>query len=110
MQPHVLIDAAPVKPMAIRVMKSLLLFSIALLVGGCLNQPETSRIDIPNENVIEAANVSYVVLSETPDATLDEMASKYSGSNENWRNGWKQENSSIPLDGQLAIRLLEISC
>jgi hypothetical protein len=91
-------------------MKSLLLLSIVLLSVGCLSQSQTARVDVPNEVRSEAATVSYVVLSEPPDAILNQMDSSYSADNKQWRKEWAEDNSSKSVDGQRALTLLEIAC
>lgn len=90
-------------------MKSLLPFPVLLLAIGCLSQPQASRIDVPTEAPHGTKDDSYAVLSDPPDTILDEMASRYSGNNKQWRSEWKEDNSSIPIDGQRALRLLEIA-
>lgn len=91
-------------------MRSLLPLSILLLATGCFTKPQTSRIAESKEAPSETKEVSYAVLSDPPDAILDEMQSRYSGNNKQWKSEWHKDNSSIPIDGQRAIRLLEIAC
>ena len=91
-------------------MKTPLAPLIVLFVSGCLTQPPASRIEVLNDATSETARHSWSVLSDPPDEMLDEMASKYSSDKKQWRNEWKQDTSSTPMDGQRALTLLEIAC
>ncbi len=87
----------------------LLLLYVFLFAGGCLSKPQDSRNEIENGSV-GTANLSYAVLLAPPVELLDQMATSYKGNNEQWRIAWKLDNSSIPIDGQRTVRLLEIAC
>ena len=76
---------------------------------GCSTKPKSPRANASHQ-VAEATETSFAVLTDAPDAILDEMANNYSGNNQEWRNAWKLDNSKTQIDGQQAIRLLEIAC
>lgn len=76
---------------------------------GCSTEQPAPRVRAQPE-VAQATDKSFAVLKVAPDAILDEMAGKYTGSNQQWRDAWKLDNSKTALDGQQTIRLLEIAC
>ena len=80
---------------------------MAALLLGCSTEPETSRVSEPH--VVRATEKSFAVLRDTPDTLLNEMENKYTGNYEQWRDAWKLGHSKTAMDGQQAIRLLEIS-
>jgi hypothetical protein len=89
-------------------MKTLLPTTIIAMLLGCSIEPQAPVVVQPE--VARSTEKIFEVLTIAPDAILDEMASKYSGSNQEWREAWKYDNSKIALDGQQTIRLLEIAC
>jgi hypothetical protein len=89
-------------------MKTFLPITITAMLLGCSIEPEAPRV-IAMHEVAEKTEKSFMVLKDSPDALLDEMASKYPGNNQEWRDAWKLDNSMIKIDGQHAIRLLEIA-
>jgi hypothetical protein len=90
-------------------MKRLLPITIITMLLGCSTEPEAHRA-IATHEVAKVNDKSFTALKDAPDALLDEMASKYSGNNQEWRDAWKLDNSKTNIDGQQAIRLLEIAC
>lgn len=90
-------------------MKTLLPITIVAMLLGCSTEPQAPRVSAPPE-VPLATEKSFAVLTGAPDALLDEMASKYSGNHQEWRDAWKLDNAKTTIDGQEAIRLLEIAC
>jgi hypothetical protein len=92
-------------------MKLLLPTASLLFFTGCPSQHELSnRLDLTKEYEAQSRHSSYDLLTESPDAILNEMASKYSKDNQQWQNEWTQDVSVTPIDGKKAIRLLEIAC
>ena len=90
-------------------MNTLLPTTIIAMLLGCSTEQPSSRLSARPE-VEQATEKSFAVLTVAPDAILDEMASKYSGNNQQWRDAWKLDNSKTTLDGPQTIRLLEIAC
>lgn len=90
-------------------MKTLLRTTIIAMLIGCSTEPPAPRVRAQPE-VARLTEKPFEVLSDAPDAILDEMARKYSGNNQEWRDAWKLDNSKTTLDGQKTIRLLEIAC
>lgn len=76
---------------------------------GCSIEPQAPIVSAPPE-VARSTEKPFEVLAGAPDALLDEMAWKYSGNNQEWRDAWKLDNSKTTLDGQQTMRLLEIAC
>lgn len=76
---------------------------------GCSTEPQAPRVTAQPE-VARATEKSFVLLTDTPDALLNEMAAKYFGNNQEWGDAWKLDNAKTTIDGQEAIRLLEIAC
>ena len=103
-------DSADIHGFFICFMKFPLSLTFVLLVAGCTAQSQSTRSDAPNEESNPSTSSSYIVLTDPPDAILDVMASKYAGENQHWRDEWTRDNSSIPIDGQRTIRLLELAC
>ena len=79
------------------------------MLVGCSTEPPAPRA-LAQPEVARSTEKLFEVLTDAPDAILDEMASKYSGNNQEWRDAWELDNSKSTLDGQRTIRLLEISC
>lgn len=91
-------------------MKSMLQIASVLLLAGCSGQTQSTYSDAADAAAGAHTN-AYVVLTEVPDALLDEMSSKYSGNkSQQWREQWKRDNSDVPIDGQRTITLLEVAC
>jgi hypothetical protein len=90
-------------------MKTLLPTTIIAMLVGCSTEPPAPRA-LAQPEVARSTEKLFEVLTDAPDAILDEMASKYSGNNQEWRDAWKLDNSKSTLDGQRTIRLLEIAC
>jgi hypothetical protein len=91
-------------------MKALFPLSTLLFIAGCMGEPRMTRIDAPGESTDENTQPSYTLLTDPPDAILDELASEYRGDNQQWGIEWTRSASSTPIDGQRTIRLLELAC
>jgi len=90
-------------------MKTLLPTTVVAMLLGCSTEPEAPRANaLPG--MADATDKSFAVLRDAPHEILDQMARKYSGSNQEWRDAWKLDNSKTTIDGQQTIRLLEIAC
>lgn len=90
-------------------MKTLLQTTIIAMLLGCSTEPQAPPTIAPTE-VAEANENSFAVMKNPPDALLETMRRKYSGSNQEWRDAWKLDNAKTTIDGQEAIRLLELAC
>ena len=54
--------------------------------------------------------LDYKLLTEPPDDVLDRMASSFPRGFQEFRTAWTEQASSMPLNGQRAIELLEVAC
>ena len=85
-----------------------LLLSLLLTLTACSPQQRSPNV---NEMPLRQTDpLAYAVLSEPPDAILDEWSKKFSSNNKLWRQEWTNDASTLPIDGQRTIRLLEIAC
>jgi hypothetical protein len=87
----------------------LLIFAI-IVVAGCRKPPASASKDLAQDKGISRVQPNYPLLTEPPDNVLDRMASSYPQGVKEFRIAWTEQTSSIPLDGQRAIELLEIAC
>ena len=68
-----------------------------------------TRNDVSKEGGANTLDSFYIVLSEPPDAKLDDMDSNYTGNVTEWRNQWTNDAKLLPIDGQKTIEFLEIA-
>lgn len=84
------------------------LLCLLLTLTACSPQERSPRVN--EKQPPQADHSAYKVLSEPPDAILDEWDRIYSSNNKLWRKEWTDDVSVGPLDGQRTIELLEIAC
>ncbi len=84
-----------------------LLLVLLLTLTACSPRERRPRV---NEKPPPQADHLYKVLSKPPDAILDEWNRIYSSNNKLWRQEWTDDVSTVPIDGQRTIELLEIAC
>jgi len=85
-----------------------LLFVLLLTLTAC--SPQERRPRVNEKPPPQADRSAYKVLSKPPDAILDEWDTTYSSDNKLWRKEWTDDVSTVPIDGQRTIELLEIAC
>lgn len=85
-----------------------LLFVLLVTLTACGPQQQNPRVN--EKPPLQADHSAYKVLSEPPDAILDEWNTTYSSDNKVWRKDWTDDVSTVPIDGQRTIELLEIAC
>ena len=85
-----------------------LLLILSLTLTAC--SPQQRSPIVSEKPSTQADPFVYKVLSEPPDAILDEWSTRYSWSNKLWRREWTDDASTLPIDGQRTIKLLEIAC
>ena len=89
-------------------MKLLLPILTLFLISGCVDQ--SKKVATKTEPSAISQPDTYNVFDTPPDAMLDDMQSKFAGTNEKWRNEWRKATEAIAIDGQRTVTLLEIAC
>jgi len=85
-----------------------LLLVLLLTLTAC--SPQQRSASVNEKPPPQADPLAYAVLSEPPDAILDEWGERYSSNKKLWRKEWTNDASTLPIDGQRTIKLLEIAC
>ena len=91
-------------------MRTQFLILAIIVVAGCSTPPAPASKDLSQDKGIARVQPDYKLLTEPPDNVLDRMASSYPRGFNEFRIAWTEQTSSIPLDGQRAIELLEVAC
>jgi len=84
------------------------LLSLLLTLTAC--SPKQRITSVNEKPPPQAELLAYTVLSEPPDAILDEWCNRFSSNNKLWRKEWTHDASTLPIDGQRTIKFLEIAC
>ena len=77
---------------------------------GCSKPPATELADVVSATPADQTQAKYKTLTERPDATLDSIRSSYPEEFDKFYAEWIEKASASPLDGQRAIKLLEVAC
>lgn len=87
-----------------------LLIKLLLIATGCSKPSATQLEDVVLAAPAELKQVEYKTLTERPDDMLDSIKSSYPVELEKFHAEWTEKASTLPLDGQRAIKLPEVAC
>ncbi|MEM9645578.1 MAG: hypothetical protein AAF989_11355 [Planctomycetota bacterium] len=91
-------------------MRTFLSFANLLTTVGCLDQTKSTPSGTETARDDASRSDTCKVLNEPPDRILDQTESDFSGVDQQWRDEWRKSNEINAIDGQRAIRVLEIAC